>query len=60
METFELHDYAFSLLGPRIVFFINGMDEGIIFLVLFYKLAHPKNRQIKVDKLMLSGNIHDF
>lgn len=53
METFDLHDYAFPLLSPRVVLLVNSVDEWIVFLVLFYKLAHPKNRQIKVDKLMM-------
>lgn len=49
----NLHDYAFSLLSPRVVFLVDGMDQRVIFLVLFYKLAHPKKiKRKKVERLV--------
>lgn len=44
---FLLHDYAFALLGPRIIFLIDSVNERIILLILLYELAHPKTREKK-------------
>lgn len=48
----KLHDYAFSLLGPRVVLLVDGVDERVVFLILFYKLAHPKMKREKERRII--------
>jgi hypothetical protein len=56
----NLHDYAFPLLSPRVVFLIDGMNKWVVFLILFYKLAHPKNRRRKIIEINNFRDIIDW
>jgi hypothetical protein len=40
-EVSNLHNRAFSFLGPRIIFLIDSMNKGIVFFVFLYEFAHP-------------------
>lgn len=65
---FLLHDYAFALLGPRIIFLIDSVNERIVLLILLYELAHPKRKQREgkmgeLEKLAISitaKNLHQI
>ena len=53
---FSLHETAFSLLHPRIVLLVRGVDEGVALLVFLNVFLHPEKRIVYI-LIMVVNNL---